>query len=190
MRKELATQLDEFLEKGASMNSSVLVVSNVQALTEGPPFIDTLFTVLRTKSYLPYAPASPVLPSYASSTPSADTGIPIPLDALMAPTESNPSNSAGRGTKRSMEGDDRDGRPPKGMRLNNDGPIPRYTNGRGGGSDGRGWGGPGDRKGRPGPGGHGRGVNGSPGQMNGRPPQTYLPPEQKRGICRDYHSTC
>ena len=26
------------------------------------------------------------------------------------------------------------------------------------------------------------------GQMNGRRPQTYQPPDQKRGICRDYHS--
>lgn len=31
------------------------------------------------------------------------------------------------------------------------------------------------------------GMNGM-GQMNGRRPQTYQPPDQKRGICRDYHS--
>lgn len=31
------------------------------------------------------------------------------------------------------------------------------------------------------------GINGM-GQMNGRRPQTYQPPDQKRGICRDYHS--
>ncbi|KAH9057000.1 hypothetical protein EDB87DRAFT_1633641 [Lactarius vividus] len=41
LRKELASQLDEFLEK------------------EGPPFIDALFTTLRTKSYLPYSPPGP-----------------------------------------------------------------------------------------------------------------------------------
>lgn len=27
------------------------------------------------------------------------------------------------------------------------------------------------------------------GQMNNRRPQAYQPPDQKRGICRDYHST-
>ena len=31
------------------------------------------------------------------------------------------------------------------------------------------------------------GMNGSM-QMTGRRPQVYLPPDQKRGICRDYHS--
>lgn len=65
----------------------------------------------------------------------------------------------------------------------------RYSNGMGNGQ----WGG------RGGMNGHGGGinmgvmgmnggVNGNMGQMNGRGPQGYQPPDQKRGLCRDYHS--
>jgi RNA-binding protein 26 len=32
------------------------------------------------------------------------------------------------------------------------------------------------------------GMVGMGGMMNGRRPQGYQPPDQKRGICRDYHS--
>ncbi|KAJ7139873.1 hypothetical protein C8R44DRAFT_604861 [Mycena epipterygia] len=174
MRKELAVQLDEFLEKA-----------------ECPPFIDTLFTVLRTKSYVPYG-ASPSTSSF--STNPADTGIPIPLDI---PTS---STSPDRTRKRSFDNDERDGRPPaKGPRLSSEGQFSRYSNGREGGPDARSTGGWGARVERPPVTGYreqpphinqgGMGMNGNAGgQMNGRRPQPYLPPDQKRGICRDYHN--
>ncbi|KAJ7042497.1 hypothetical protein C8F04DRAFT_1207989 [Mycena alexandri] len=162
MRKELAVQLDEFLEK------------------ECPPFIDTLFTVLRTKSYLPYgtSPSTSAFPT--------NNGIPIPLDTPTGP------HSPDRTRKRSFDGDERDGRPPaKGPRLSSEGQFSRYSNGRGGSTGG--WG---ARVERP-PNGYreavsqmnagGMGMNGGP--MNGRRAQPYLPPDhQKRGICRDYHN--
>ncbi|KAJ7835298.1 hypothetical protein B0H13DRAFT_215950 [Mycena leptocephala] len=170
MRKELAVQLDEFLEK------------------ECPPFIDTLFTVLRTKSYLPYG-TSPSTSAFPTNP--ADTGIPIPLDI---PTS---STSPDRTRKRSFDSDERDGRPPaKGPRLSSEGQFSRYSNGRGGGPDSRSTGGWGARVERPPVNGYrdsapqsnpgSIGLNG--GQMNGRRPQPYLPPDQKRGICRDYHN--
>ncbi|KAJ7492871.1 hypothetical protein FB451DRAFT_1361303 [Mycena latifolia] len=172
MRKELAVQLDEFLEKA-----------------ECPPFIDTLFTVLRTKSYLPYGTSSST--SAFPANP-ADTGIPIPLDIPSS------STSPDRTRKRSFENDERDGRPPaKGPRLSSEGQFSRYSNGRGGAPDSRSTGGWGARVERPPVGGYrespshmnqgGMGMNGG-GQMNGRRPQPYLPPDQKRGICRDYHN--
>lgn len=133
-----------------------------------------------------------------------DTGIPIPLDALI-------SSSSDRVRKRNDADDERDGRPPaKGPRLNTDGQFSRYGNG---GGDGRmqpqssgGWGRPQvDRFGMGAMGMGGMGMGGYPGQMvamgmngmnamngmglmNGRRPQGYQPPDQKRGICRDYHS--
>lgn len=179
---------------------------------EGPPFIDTLFTALRTKSYLPYGTSSASSPP---SQPSADIGIPIPLDALISP---NIPGSPERSRKRTMEYDDRDGRPVKGARLNQDGQFSRYghaTNGRGhhdnwsngnwargdrgrrdgvgpgmgmdGGMDmGMGMGvGMGMSMGGGMNGGMNNGMNGGMG-MNGR--QQYKPPETKRGTCRDYHS--
>ncbi|KAJ7130110.1 hypothetical protein C8R43DRAFT_672274 [Mycena crocata] len=172
MRKELALQLDEFLEKA-----------------ECPPFIDTLFTVLRTKSYLPYGPSSS---TSAFPVNPVDTGIPIPLDIPTA------SSSPDRIRKRSFDNDERDGRPPaKGPRLSNEGQFSRYSNGRGGGPDSRSTGGWSARVERPPVNGYrdlpqhmnagGMGMNGG-GQMNGRRPQPYLPPDQKRGICRDYHN--
>ncbi|KAI0271515.1 hypothetical protein BC834DRAFT_859977 [Gloeopeniophorella convolvens] len=155
LRKELASQLDEFLEK------------------EVPPFIDALFTSLRTKSYLPYS--SPPPPP-ASSLPS-DHGIPIPLDAIAASSSSSPSD---RGKKRPSEYDD-DLRPPKGPRTSQDGPFSRHgphgPHGRGNGN----W-----VQGRGGFGGVADGM-GPRMNMNGRGPQgQYHPPDQRRGICRDY----
>ncbi|KAF8168342.1 hypothetical protein B0H34DRAFT_56490 [Crassisporium funariophilum] len=173
MRKELAVQLDEFLEK-AECNS----------------FIDTMFTVLRTKSYLPYSAAT-ASPSFTPK--SLDTGIPIPLDGLM---QSAPPQERTR--KRSNTNDERDGRPPaKGPRLNNEGQFSRYGNGGGDGRMGQstgGWNRPqmdrfqnggmvGGMGGFAGPMG-GMVMNG----MGGRRPQSYQPPDQKRGICRDYHN--
>ncbi|KAF9560207.1 hypothetical protein CPC08DRAFT_818389 [Agrocybe pediades] len=168
MRDELATQLDEFLEK------------------ECPAFIDTLFTAIRTKSYLPYnaAPASPK---------TLDNGIPIPLEIL------TPNPVPDRSRKRNSIDDERDGRPPaKTQRLNNDGSFSRYGNGsgegRGGPQQSGGWTRPqGDRfrDGGMGMGGYpmmgGMPMNGM-GMMNGRRPQGYQPPDQKRGVCRDYHN--
>ncbi|KAG6866793.1 hypothetical protein C0991_008729 [Blastosporella zonata] len=196
MRKELAVQLDEFLEK-----------------VECTSFIDTLFTVLRTKSYLPYSAASPSSPSFGPK--SLDNGIPIPLDGLLSPSLSQPD----RTLKRSVENDERDGRPPaKGPRLSTEGQFSRYSNGQGGRPENRstgGWGGRDQRQdanvfrdgvdmfgtgvgaamGAMGAGmGMGMGammmpgMNPSMGQMNGRRSQAYQPPDQKRGICRDYHN--
>ncbi|KAG7450293.1 uncharacterized protein BT62DRAFT_991286 [Guyanagaster necrorhizus] len=169
MRKELAVQLDEFLEK------------------ECQPFLDTLFTVLRTKSYLPYS-AIPSAPSFPDKM--LDTGIPIPLDGLVSP--SIPS-SPDRIRKRSLD-DDKDGRPAKGPRLNDDGQFSRYGSSRGG-MDSRSAGGwnsrvdksaNGYREGSSQP--RGASMGHAVGQMNGRRPQAYQPPDMKRGICRDYHN--
>ncbi|KAI6153289.1 hypothetical protein BKA82DRAFT_1002466 [Pisolithus tinctorius] len=142
MRKELTIQLDEFLEK------------------EGPPFIDTLFTVLRTKSYLPYDNTL-AYPSSSTHHPN-DVGIPIPLDGLIQ----NNSTSPERGQKRSLEYDDH--RPVKGPRLSASGPFSRYSDAQ----DYRVWE---DRSDKSGMGG-----------VNGQRIQSYQPPD-RRGICRDYH---
>jgi RNA-binding protein 26 len=91
-----------------------------------------------------------------------------------------------------MDHDDRDGRPTKGPRLSVDGghgQFSRYPDGRDNGQ----WGGRGGMNGHGGGmnmGGMGMngGMNGNVGQMNGRRPQGYQPPDQKRGMCRDYHS--
>ncbi|KAJ4476761.1 hypothetical protein J3R30DRAFT_3488695 [Lentinula aciculospora] len=142
MKNELQSQLDEFLEK------------------ECAPFIDTLFTALRTKSYLPYTDEPVVVLSK-----SLDTGIPIPLDALL----SSPTSPEGS-RKRSLENPDSGGRPSsKGPRL--EGLHSRYANGRGGALDTR------SQNGYP-----------SRGRPNGvGPMNAYQPPDQKR-ICRDYYN--
>ncbi|KAF9073733.1 hypothetical protein BDP27DRAFT_1318062 [Rhodocollybia butyracea] len=145
MKKELQSQLEEFLEK------------------ECTPFIDTLFTALRSKSYLPYE-ASPTV----SGKP--DPGIPIPLDALLSSPSISSSPEGSR--KRSLENPEPGSRPPaKGPRL--EGQFSRHSNGRGA-PDSRtgGWS---NKGGRP---------NGM-GPMNGQP--AYQPPDQKK-ICRDYYN--
>ncbi|KAI0757205.1 hypothetical protein C8Q80DRAFT_1092235 [Daedaleopsis nitida] len=177
LRKELTLQLEEFLEKECSS------------------FVDTLFIALRTKSYLPYSatPSSSSAPNYPSSSTSTDGGIPIPLDGLVHASDSSPE----RGRKRGIDQDDYDSHgPSKGARLNQDGQFSRY----GGREDGRSsWGGRNDRNGARmdmngaradfmdgGMG--GMGMNGGGMGMNGRGGQNYRPPEQRRGICRDYHN--
>ena len=133
---------------------------------EAPTFIDTLFTVLRTKSYLPYtdsAPTHPPYPSTSSTQQLSNVGIPIPLDGLLQ----NNTTSPERGQKRALEYDDHN--PSKGPRLGADSHFNRYANGR----DYRQWG---EKNERPGV------VNSSNQRI-----QTYQPPE-RRGICRDYHS--
>jgi RNA-binding protein 26 len=190
MRQELAVQLDEFLEKGqfddAVQGTCTDLSKRLQA--ECASFIETLFTVIRTKSYLPYN-------AVGAPSSSLDNGIPIPLDALLTSSSISPD----RTRKRSNTDDDRDGRPPaKNPRLG-DGPYNGY-----GGGDGRvgpqapgGWTRPPYRDGGMG---MGMGMNNfnnqmgmvgmnGMGPMNGRRPQGYQPPDQiKRGICRDYHS--
>lgn len=156
-------------------------------------FIETLFTVIRTKSYLPYQ-AVPQSPSFPDKP--LDNGIPIPLDALLTATSASPD----RTRKRSTTDDERDGRPPaKGPRLNNGSQFSRYgTNGgddRMGPHSSGGWTRPPFRDG-----GMGMGMGMAPfgvpmpgmqmngmAMMNGRRPQGYQPPDQKRGLCRDYH---
>ncbi|OBZ79524.1 hypothetical protein A0H81_00580 [Grifola frondosa] len=177
LRKELVVQLEEFLEK------------------EGPSFVETLFTALRTKSYLPYSASASSSGFPSSSTQAIDTGIPIPLDGLLTPSM---PTSPERARKRNIDHDERDGRPPaKGQRLNNDTQFSRYGRNEGRSS----WGGRGDRGGRTGVNGRGDymdvamggtdmvmgGMNGVMGPMNGRG-QSYRPPE-RRGICRDYHNS-
>src|SRR5436190_14934738 len=91
--------------------------------SEAPSFIDTLFTVLRTKSYLPYTQDSSTNNVSKPQHQSKDTGIPIPFDALLSPNSPNPE----RGIKRNIENDDWDRRPhAKGPRLSNDGQFSRY----------------------------------------------------------------
>ncbi|KAI0085645.1 hypothetical protein BDY19DRAFT_964935 [Irpex rosettiformis] len=169
LRQELSSQLEEFLEK------------------ETQPFIQTLFTALRTKSYMPYAPSPPRSPG-PSAIQSVDNGIPIPLD-LVTPSE---SVSPDRRRKRSLDTDDRDYRQPKGPRLNDDGSFQRYGRAdRGLWREGRGGrmmisgradymdGGADSSMDM----GMGNGMGG--GMMNGR---GYRPPDRPRGICRDYHN--
>lgn len=103
-----------------------------------------------------------------------DVGIPIPLESIIPSVPE-------RGQKRSMDYDDRDGRPTKGPRLSVDGgQFPRYNNGM----DHAQWNGNGQGSGMN-MGGVGMGMAGP---MNGRRPNGYQPPDQKRGLCRDYHS--
>ncbi|KAF9014943.1 hypothetical protein BDQ17DRAFT_1340220 [Cyathus striatus] len=185
MRKELAVQLEEFLEK------------------ECTPFIDTLFTVLRTKSYLPYNTTDETSASFASKP--QDNGIPIPLDGLLAPT--SPSSPESKSRKRGNDNDDQTGqRPAKGPRLNEDSHFPRYGDGRGEGRLGGGWGARGGDAYRDnslaamngfgmmnmGAFANAMGMNGMLPMgmgMNGRrPQQAYQPPDQKRGVCRDYYN--
>ncbi|OCH96612.1 hypothetical protein OBBRIDRAFT_815871 [Obba rivulosa] len=167
LRKELAEQLDEFLEK------------------EGARFLDTLFTSLRTKSYLPYSTTDPALAYSSSSAASIDTGIPIPLDLLTPASPLSPE----RGRKRGLEHDDAESRPPaKGPRLQGDSQFSRSAR-----NDRGSWSGRGGRMVIHGRGDYmdgavdesmGMGMNGVMG-MNGR--GVYRPPE-RRGICRDYHN--
>ncbi|KAF7319960.1 hypothetical protein MKEN_00779900 [Mycena kentingensis (nom. inval.)] len=135
MRKELAVQLEEFLEK------------------EGKPFIDTLFTALRTQSYMPYSASTAEYPEGAITIPPPST------DA-----------SPGRTRKRSLDNDERDGRPPKGPRLSAEGNFPRAN-----GWNGRGY--------------QDRDQPGYVEQNGRRNPQAYAPPQEKRGICRDYYNS-
>ncbi|TFY59515.1 hypothetical protein EVJ58_g5728 [Rhodofomes roseus] len=157
MRKELAGQLEEFLEKETSA------------------FVNTLFTALRTKSYLPYSATSP-----SSGFPSSngDAGIPIPLDALMAPTG---PTSPERGRKRSLETDDREFRPPaKGPRLDRDAQFSRHGRNEGHRSS---WGGQSARMGLAG---RGDFMDGGMGMVSQNGQSRYQPPGAMRGICRDY----
>ncbi|EIW86506.1 hypothetical protein CONPUDRAFT_133927 [Coniophora puteana RWD-64-598 SS2] len=176
MRKELTVQLEEFLEK------------------ECAPFINTLFTVLRTKSYLPYTAADPPPSSLgfpsgsAPAAGSSEGGIPIPIDVLIPGSSTSPDS---RGRKRSLEPDpNADGRIPKGPRMS-EGQYSRHQNGRSGQWSGHnGQNGMGMDNGM----GMGMGVGAGMGMgmgmgMNGRGPQQgYQPPDRRKGLCRDYHS--
>ena len=172
MRKEIASQLEEFLEKGMRISRHLSFLHSPIPPQEGPSFIDTLFTVLRTKSYLPYT-TSPQ--SSSSVLHPTDSGIPIPLDSLLANNTSSPE----RGQKRTHAEDDRDAdHPAKGPRLTIDGQFSRYSSGRDPRSTGQ-WAPRTDRQVL---------ANGPSPAVNGQRIQTYQPPDQRRGICRDYHS--
>ena len=169
-----------FSKKARHFPFLLLTFSSFSAYKEGPPFIDALFTTLRTKSYLPYnsppPPSAPLLP--------ADNGIPIPLDAIIPSGSSSPPD---RSRKRQSEYDD-DVRPPKGPRVSHDASFSRHSPHRGPGWSNGNWGGGGP--GRSGFGGSPDDVNGAMGpRINGRGPSTqYHPPDQRRGVCRDYYS--
>ena len=168
-------QLDEFLEKG-SFEYSWLDWHSPQGFQECSGFIDTLFTVLRTKSYVPYVAADDSPPLQVTPLDNPD-GIPIPLDVLL-----KPSLDQQRPRKRSNPGNDGDERPHKGPRLNNDAGFSRY--GDDGSRSAGGWVG---MHGYTGP--RVGGMNPFSVPANGRQSQGYQPPDQKRGICRDYHSS-
>ena len=170
LRDELVKQLDEFFENGASVILCALYIRFLMILEGATEFVDTLFAALRSKSYTPYTTGPPSF--HSSSDNSQDAGIPIPLDGLISPSATSP----GRGTKRSRDGDDRDGRgPPKGPRLGNEGYFARQTNGY----SGEGW-----QRGQDGF----RGDAMDGGMQNGFPQgqRVMLP----KGVCRDYHCAC
>ncbi|KAI5123583.1 hypothetical protein M0805_003401 [Coniferiporia weirii] len=162
LRKEVVKQLDEFFENGAL------------------GFVDTLFSALRSKSYVPYTSTPTSYPP--SGAKSQDAGIPIPLDALLSPST---STSPDRGTKRSLEGDDRETRgPPKGPRLSNDIYFARNSHANGHGQTDNWQRGPVDGQ-RVDYGSNGGLSGGMGGVVNGQGarPFHHLP----RGVCRDYH---
>jgi RNA-binding protein 26 len=153
--------------------------------------VDTLFSALRSKAYIPYNATG------SSTSPDArNGGDPIPLDvnALLA----SPSSPRDRSRKRPFDSrDDIDSvgsrPPPKGPRMHNQQHAPRHPRGD--------WGrGNGHRGGM-----HASNIshrdddmsmNGVPtrprhgGQNNGMPVNGPDPHAQKeRPICRDYHST-
>lgn len=126
-------------------------------------FIDTLLKALQSKSYLPYSDISPA-DSHPTVNPSADNGIPIPIDAIMS---SGPPASPRRGQKRGYEDlDNPEMSMAKGPRLG--GEFRGQRNGMGG-----------------------MGGNFGPGAWNGGMggAQPNQPPRRKTGICRDYFST-
>jgi RNA-binding protein 26 len=158
-----------------SFEYSLLNLHSPQICQECSGFIDTLFTVLRTKSYVPYVAAGDSPPLQVTPLDNPD-GIPIPLDGLLTPSPDHQ-----RPRKRSNPGNVGDERPHKGPRLNNDAGFSRY--GDDGSRSAGGWMG---MHGYTGP--QIGGMNPFHVPPNGRQSQGYQPPDQKRGICRDYHS--
>ncbi|KAL1691909.1 hypothetical protein GGG16DRAFT_90680 [Schizophyllum commune] len=167
LRKELTVQLEEFLEKECSR------------------FIDSLFGVLRSKSYLPYDAHGP-----------GDAGIPIPLDALAPSIPDGPNRNR---RKRDLDDVDDRAHPPKGPRLSHEAARYRDRDAGGGAYDqrnGRGnWAGPSNQpmNGAGGP--MGMNMNGGMGMnpmMQAQMQQgrvSYQPPDAaRRGLCRDYHN--
>ncbi|KZT41348.1 hypothetical protein SISSUDRAFT_303216 [Sistotremastrum suecicum HHB10207 ss-3] len=171
LRKMFAKQLEEFLEQ------------------ESGRFVETLFSALRSKAYLPY--------SDSSAPPADDAGIPIPIDALVTPTSSKPQRPLKRSLEqvdRSHEGEE-DRAPPKGPRKSIDGQFSRHPSHRNNGSNNgsNSWG-RGDRNynghvnGGQSNGAFGRGgMNGYNGR-NGRAQDTAAGGPDQRPICRDYHN--
>jgi len=130
---------------------------------------------------MPYVAGSDSPPLQVTPLGDPAEGIPIPLDGLLTPSSERPQSQ--QRMKRRNTAED-DVRPHKGPRLNNDGSFQRFGEGTGQGWIGR----QGFGVARNGPmppfGIHMNGMG-----MNGRPPLGYQPPDQKRGICRDYHSS-
>lgn len=129
---------------------------------------------------MPYAATTDSPPLQVTPLDDPVEGIPIPLDGLLTSLSEHEQQ---RPKKRSSSGIEDDGRLHKGPRLNNDGAFSRYGDGMGGGTmPGMGW------VARQGYGG-GRVMHPFGMPTNGRRQQGYQPPDHKRGICRDYHST-
>lgn len=181
------SQLEEFLEKGTvtprlGINTAKTLNMANDLAPEASKFVDSLFSALRSKSYLPYEPIKDV----------PDGGIPIPLDALMSS-----AGSSDRVRKRSLEEDDHDHPPPKGPRLSNEGHFSRYHGQSRGNSDPR----SGQMNGRSMVRPEGPYMNGQMRAQIGidvhHTSPVYRPPApagglngrgRRGGICRDYHS--
>ena len=135
------------------------------------PFVNSLFSALRSKSYIPYTTSSQPSSSTNAAASSSDAGIPIPLDAFISPA------SPGRGQKRGLDDSDsyQQG-PSKGARLT-DGSFAGHPQQNGHGlpqvENGSVW------QGGDGFGGMGMGMG--RGTVGRRLPN---------GVCRDYHSAC
>lgn len=156
MRPVLAGELDEFLEKGQSPVYAILL--SAHRCSDGPSFLDQLFNVLRTKSYIPYAATSDAGPSKGA-------------EPMQTDSSGNPPNvpiSPRSNRKRPLDDDGSERPPPKGPRLGNyaDGRQPPF--------------GPAAMNGAVAPG------HMNPNRRQGDP-KVFIPPEQMQGICRDYH---
>jgi RNA-binding protein 26 len=107
LRVDLTDELEEFLEKGVFAFVWAFDTCSDAGHADGPRFIDQLFNVLRTKSYIPYSASS----SSGAGAASVDGD-----DAMGSPSNASGSPRASR--KRPLE-DDSERPPPKGPRLGN-----------------------------------------------------------------------
>ncbi|KAG8731135.1 hypothetical protein FRC12_019877, partial [Ceratobasidium sp. 428] len=189
LKKTFESQLYDFLDNETSQ------------------FVDRLFTVLKSKSFktsisapsapppsapIPVTSTTPAPPPASAPVPTAlpstskDTGIPIPLDALLGPKADS------RGTKRRLDSDSGPGdlsrSPPKGPRLR-DSAVSRYDTSNGAGRSENGTRGYRDERDRD----RAWDRDGRNGVRNHAPPTAPAAERareernSKRQPCRDYH---